>query len=144
VGTRKILALAVAVALVGCAGGRRRGRADWAVVRNAPWDTAVTAPADPAVPLGFAKGTVTSVSADGLTLEIAVHDGAAREGDLLVVVLSTPPDPAPRNFSDEIRERRVATARVVAVGGDACRAELLRDRRNTTVMPGDKVTIRTP
>ena len=101
-------------------------------------------PGETAFQEGVATGRVTSVSADGLALEIEIDQGVVNAGDPVAVVLSTPDDPSPRNFADEVRERRVGTARVVGVQGNTCRAESVPDRRNASVLPGDRVTIRSP
>ena len=146
----KILTLAMMTTLLGLTagcGGSRRGD-EWSLYGNAPWDRAIEppprAPDETAFQAGFATGRVASVSADGLTLDIEIDQGAVNAGDPVTVVLTTPEDPSPRNFADEVRERRVGTARVVEVQGGTCRAQIVPDRRNASVLPGDKVTIRSP
>ena len=137
----RIFALA-AIVTAGC-GASRRGE-ERSLYGNAPWDRAIKPPKAGAFEAGFATGRVASVSADGLTLEVEIDQGVANTGDPVTVVMSTPEYPSPRNFADEVRERRVATARVVAVREGSCTAEIVPDRRNASVMPGDKVTIRSP
>ena len=146
--TRGALALAVAASLVacgvGCGGGGRSGGVDWKTLATLPWDRPVVPPRESAYPAGFAVGTVRSVSDDGLMIDIERDRGAARMGDPVTVVMSPPDDPAPRNFRDEVRERRVATATVVKIWGGGCEARLIPDRRNTVVLPGDRATVRSP
>ena len=148
-GTRKIPALAVTVACLALAAGcgPSRGGGGWSALRGAPWERAIVPPprgsGEAAAEAGFATGRITSVSADGLTLDIELDRGVANVRDPVTVVL-TAPFPSPRNFADEVRERRVATARVVEVEGTSCRAEVVPDRRNARVLPGDRVTIRNP
>lgn len=148
-GMRRIPALAVTAACLvlatGC--GPSRGGGGWSKLRGAPWEHAILPPprvsGDAAAGAGFATGRVTSVSADGLTLDIELERGTANVRDPVTVV-HTMAFPSPRNFADEVRERRVATARVVEVEGANCTAEVVPDRRNARVLPGDRVTILSP
>jgi hypothetical protein len=133
----------VAALLVGC-GGARRGGVDWKTLASLPWDQPVVPPEESAYSPEFAVGTVRSVSDDGTMIDIVLDRGVARTGDPVTVVLSTPDDPAPRNFRDEVRERRVATATVVRIWGGGCEARLVPDRRNTMILPGARATVRSP
>ncbi len=148
-GMRRIPALAVTAAyLVLAAGcGPSRGGGGWSRLGGAPWDHAILPPplgsGEAAAETGFATGKVTSVSEDGLTLDIELDRGTANVSDPVTVV-QTAAFPSPRNFADEVRERRVATARVVEVDGASCTAEIVPDRRNARVLPGDRVTIISP
>ena len=142
--TGRILALVVVAAPLGLTAGcalSRKGGGEWWTLGDAPWDRPVEPPTEPGTGARFVTGAVTSVSADGLTLDIEITRGTVNKGDPVVVVM-TAPYPSPRNFADEVRERRVAAARVVDVRGRSCVAEILPDRRNGLVSPGDKVTIR--
>jgi hypothetical protein len=149
--TRGASALAVAALLVGYAagcggGGARRGggSADWKTLATLPWDRPVAPPVESAYSPEFAVGTVRSVSDDGTVIDIELVRGVARMGDPVTVVMSTPDDPAPRNFRDEVRERRVATAKVVRIWGGGCEARLIPHRLNTMIRPGDRAAVRSP
>ncbi len=148
-GMRTIPALAVTAAYlvlaVGC--GPSRGGGGWSGLRGAPWERAILPPPwgsdEAAIETGIATGKVTSVSEDGLTLGIELDRGTVNVNDPVTVV-QTMAFPSPRNFADEVRERRVATARVVEVDGASCTVAIVPDRRNGRVLPGDRVTILSP